>query len=594
MTTYNLNAISSPYFKIGDVTIYQTSSDPSLTYTVNESDLWIDKTNKILKVYSTSAWKEVLQEGNASASDISGLATVATTGRYLDLSAKIDAVGTGVLHGGILSINADNTKFDMSAGTAVFVDYTDPENPTINMVEFGPFTAVSVPTIATAPTTYVAINNLGEIVQSTIDFTATQRRTHAVIGLLVHSNNVNLNLVNQLTTAMSGVANQLHDFMYAIGPLNLTGNRYTANGANLSLDKSAGVVFKVGSNWGNNPLVPHNLSIAGGTAITFRYRKRDSVEYADTTVIDPNNYDNAGVLTALSNNFYSIQRINLFQSGVTRIQYGQAQYSTMDAALAALDSELFVTESNIAANAIYRAYLIVKKGTTSLQNAADAKIVEVGKFGTTVGGASGTLTGYASLSAANTFTNSQTITGDITISTGEPRLKIYETDATADNKGWDFFASAGQLWGRVYNDLDNTRTNWITISRTGTTPTLIDFGAPVQGTNINARRFVSTVNARGGISGAQVLDLSLGDYITATIAGATTFSFTNPIGSGSAAGFVLELTNGGVGAITWPASVKWPIGTAPTLTASGVDILVFSTRDGGTTWRGLLSQKDSK
>jgi hypothetical protein len=37
--------------------------------------------------------------------------------------------------------------------------------------------------------------------------------------------------------------------------------------------------------------------------------------------------------------------------------------------------------------------------------------------------------------------------------------------------------------------------------------------------------------------------------------------------------------------ITWPGSVKWA-GGAPTLTASGTDILTFRTRDGGTTWYG--------
>jgi hypothetical protein len=32
--------------------------------------------------------------------------------------------------------------------------------------------------------------------------------------------------------------------------------------------------------------------------------------------------------------------------------------------------------------------------------------------------------------------------------------------------------------------------------------------------------------------------------------------------------------------------VKWPGGTAPTLTSSGVDMLTFTTYDGGTTWFG--------
>ena len=102
-------------------------------------------------------------------------------------------------------------------------------------------------------------------------------------------------------------------------------------------------------------------------------------------------------------------------------------------------------------------------------------------------------------------------------------------------------------------------------------------------------------NARGSISGSQTIDLTLGNFISATIAGTTTFTFSNPSPSSNACGFVLELTNGGSATITWPSpNVKWPGGTAPTLTASGVDMLVFVTDDAGTTWRGVASMLDSK
>jgi hypothetical protein len=56
----------------------------------------------------------------------------------------------------------------------------------------------------------------------------------------------------------------------------------------------------------------------------------------------------------------------------------------------------------------------------------------------------------------------------------------------------------------------------------------------------------------------------------------------------------LELMNPGAFAQTWPASVKWSNGTLPSLTAAGVDVLEFYTRDGGTTWRGFQSGKDMK
>lgn len=92
---------------------------------------------------------------------------------------------------------------------------------------------------------------------------------------------------------------------------------------------------------------------------------------------------------------------------------------------------------------------------------------------------------------------------------------------------------------------------------------------------------------------ASAIDCSAGNYFTKTASGALTWTFTN-VPSSRAFTVILELTNGGTGTQTWPAAVKWPGGTAPTLTASGVDVLGFITDDGGTTWRGVAMMTDSK
>jgi hypothetical protein len=119
------------------------------------------------------------------------------------------------------------------------------------------------------------------------------------------------------------------------------------------------------------------------------------------------------------------------------------------------------------------------------------------------------------------------------------------------------------------------------------------------GSGLTSIRFKQTSEAVNAAtytaSGTTTLDLSLGNVHTATAAtGGTTWAFTNPDGSGYASSFTLVLTNGGSQTQTWPGSVKWPGGSAPTFTTSGVDILTFFTTDGGTTWRGALAQADSK
>ena len=85
--------------------------------------------------------------------------------------------------------------------------------------------------------------------------------------------------------------------------------------------------------------------------------------------------------------------------------------------------------------------------------------------------------------------------------------------------------------------------------------------------------------------GALAIDLATGNYFTKTISGNSTFTFSNPPASGTVGSFTLELTHSS-GTVTWPASVKWPADTAPTLTAGKTHLFMFVTDDGGTRYRG--------
>ena len=101
-------------------------------------------------------------------------------------------------------------------------------------------------------------------------------------------------------------------------------------------------------------------------------------------------------------------------------------------------------------------------------------------------------------------------------------------------------------------------------------------------------------SALGNTGTAATINFESANFFSATSTAATTWAFSNPVASGDFGGFVLELTNGGAYTQAWPAAVDWPAGTAPTLTASGKDILVFVTRDAGTTYHGMAASLDSK
>ena len=107
----------------------------------------------------------------------------------------------------------------------------------------------------------------------------------------------------------------------------------------------------------------------------------------------------------------------------------------------------------------------------------------------------------------------------------------------------------------------------------------------------NLLDYGEVTNAIGGTGGGtQDIDLTLGNCVSATVdTSANTFTFSNPTASDELCGFVLFLTNGGSQTVTWPGTVDWPSATAPTLSASGVDIIVFQTIDGGTIWHGQIA-----
>jgi hypothetical protein len=101
-------------------------------------------------------------------------------------------------------------------------------------------------------------------------------------------------------------------------------------------------------------------------------------------------------------------------------------------------------------------------------------------------------------------------------------------------------------------------------------------------------------SALGSVGTLATIDVTNANFFSATLGFATTFAFTNPCTTGNFGGFILELTNGGSADVYWPAAVDFPGGTAPTLTAAGVDLLVFVTRDAGTTYHGMVASADSK
>ena len=93
---------------------------------------------------------------------------------------------------------------------------------------------------------------------------------------------------------------------------------------------------------------------------------------------------------------------------------------------------------------------------------------------------------------------------------------------------------------------------------------------------------------------ATTVNCEQGNTFSHTLTENTTFTFSNPPATGIAYSMSVEIIQdaGASGyTVTWPTSVDFPAATAPTLTdtASAIDVFVFTSRDGGTTWYGFTA-----
>jgi hypothetical protein len=112
--------------------------------------------------------------------------------------------------------------------------------------------------------------------------------------------------------------------------------------------------------------------------------------------------------------------------------------------------------------------------------------------------------------------------------------------------------------------------------------------------------YAETVNAIGSKSAAFNIDFEDGNVQTVTISSGTfNIGLTNSLASHSNSVTILG-TNLGAGTPSFVAgahggggnAVVWAGGTAPTYTASGTDVLCFTTFDGGTTFYGFAAGLD--
>jgi YVTN family beta-propeller protein len=313
----------------------------------------------------------------------------------------IDAAGgsqlnepTGILFGGNLSASIGGTTFDLTAGIGQIVTQTSTisgVSTTVTPISWAASTAVPITNIATAPFTYVLIDNTGTIIQQTTPFTDAQYKTHIVIGIVCHIDLATVNLVTNTQNVAYQDPYRLVEMIRLFGPIKKTGMVISANGANLRVDRTAGQVFKIGSNYTTAAFEPDvdTISAATPALLCTVYRDGSGGFVFDTnggsfyTDIDPNQWDDgSGTLQGVPSNRWTIQRLFMFPKNPNDIicYYGINLYNNFSDARAGVEFEQFDEAQITAENAVFLGYLFVRHNATDLSDSNEAAFLQAGLF----------------------------------------------------------------------------------------------------------------------------------------------------------------------------------------------------------------------
>jgi hypothetical protein len=304
----------------------------------------------------------------------------------------VENLQSGLLYGGLLTVNAGNTAtFDVTAGRGIIVtpggSTSGYPNAVISYINWAAQTGLTVANLAAYENTWVKINSSGNIVQSTTKWTDSEYDNSIPLGVLVHPNNTSINFAVAVPHMAYGQPSQLDPFVRAFGPIKISGHEISANGANLQVNKSTGAAYMIGRNYTTNPDSPNVVEDTNATPIStvYRYYRDGTGKFAVVTnsSIDPTKWDDGtGTLNSVAGGLYTIQRL-FFLPGVPDViaaYYGRQTYNSIQTAQANIPFETFSEDDSTANLGVFGGYLIVKSGTTQLNNTSDAKFINSGIF----------------------------------------------------------------------------------------------------------------------------------------------------------------------------------------------------------------------
>ena len=323
-------------------------------------------------------------------------------GHDLSIDKLTELLPSGILNGGELS-NPNATQFTIQAGDGVINDLNkiagqDPHpeiisvdwlTQTINVVDENGDAITVSPTVL-QKNSWIYLDANGNVQQQATAFTEAQFRSAIPIGSVVYTNG-SIDFVKTFPRTAYNQMSQHSEFIASFGPLKKSGHKVSANGANLSIDRSAGTAFALGRNYSIDPENPSTVVDGAKVgAVIHRYRSdgsegfiKDTNSGAGYATLDPTKYDDGtGTLNTVSGGHYSVQRLFYFPStpDVIVSYYATGEYNSMDTAEKNYLLETFVEADNTAQQAIYLGAIVMSGAATDLSDPSEAKILTAGTF----------------------------------------------------------------------------------------------------------------------------------------------------------------------------------------------------------------------
>lgn len=297
---------------------------------------------------------------------------------------------TGLLEGGDMSIvgGLPSSTLDIGASIGQIVDHTNPLVPIVTPISVAANSSYSI-TGSSDGVYAIAIDTAGTISEILVeDITIDDLHNLIIIGAYVFSVSGAVRILNEPLNVGYGGGTCAADFSHSIGPMNVTQNEITANGANLSIDNSGGTTWIIGQNFRQSTGVPHIRTIPQVTQISFRrsYRTASGELALDAggatfTVIDPSRYDDgSGTLQTVSANDFTVQVLYITPSGIYNVAFGQTIFNSLsDAETAIRNNTLDFNEIESFLEQVPAVFIIVRNNATDLTDAAQAKFIQTDK-----------------------------------------------------------------------------------------------------------------------------------------------------------------------------------------------------------------------